>query len=81
MADRDALHQIYDSGNAWKPSFLPGADARLSGPATWSATPCTGLGGLPRERRVGARYDPYAQRSLGFLYLAAAGLNSNLNAT
>lgn len=27
------------------------------------------------------RYDPYAQRSLGFLYLAAAGLNSNLNAT
>ena len=31
-----------------------------------------GLGGLKQWRRVATRYDKYAQRFLGFLYLAAA---------
>ena len=31
-----------------------------------------GLGGLKQGRRVATRYDKYAQRFLGFLYLAAA---------
>ena len=33
-----------------------------------------GLGGLQPWRRVATRYDPYAQRFLGFLYWAAAWL-------
>ena len=31
-------------------------------------------GGLKQGRRVATRYDPCAQRCLGFLYLAAAWL-------
>ena len=40
-----------------------------------------GLGWLPRGRRVAPRYDPYAHRCLGFLYLTAAWiwLQSYLN--
>ena len=33
-----------------------------------------GIDGLQQGRRVAARYDPYAPRCLGFLYLAAAWL-------
>ena len=84
MADRAYDGDGFRNG-APRPSFRPGRGARTPAPERYKARNAIerGIGWLKQGCRVATRYDKYAHRFLGFLYLAGTWLwlKSYLNTT